>query len=123
MNKKILSPEQKEKNRINARKYYYTHKEKCNEYERKRRLEIKDNPILNQQMKNYKREWTRNKRKKDKENAELVIKYKERIDKAIKYIQNNKLYDFIYDDEELFEKVSDKVAKYNLLKILNKGSE
>lgn len=81
MNKRILSPEQKEKNRIKARKYYNEHKEKCNEYEKQRRLKIKNDPILNQQMKDYKREWTRNKRKKDKENAELVIKQKEVLDK------------------------------------------
>lgn len=40
------------------------------------------------------------------------------INTAIKYIQNNKLYDFIYDDEELFEKVSDKATKDYLLYIL-----
>ena len=88
MSKRILSPEQKEKNRIKARKYYNEHKEKCNEYERKRRLEIKNDPILNQQMKDYKREWTRNKRKKDKENAELVIKQKEVLDKIKEHLLN-----------------------------------
>ena len=88
MNKRILSPEQKEKNRIKARKYYNEHKEKCNEYERKRRLEIKNDPILNQQMKDYKREWTRNKRKKDKENAELVIKQKEVLNNIKEYVEN-----------------------------------
>ena len=88
MNKRILSLEQKEKNRIKSREYYYKHKEKCNEYGRKRRLEIKNNPILNQQMKDYKREWTRNKRKKDKENAELVIKQKEVLDKIKEHLLN-----------------------------------
>jgi hypothetical protein len=89
MNKRILSQEQKEKNRIRARKYYNEHKEKCNAYEKQRRLKIKNDPILNQQMKYYKREWTRNKRKKDKENAELVIKYKIVIDKIKEYIKEN----------------------------------
>ena len=42
---------------------------------------------------------------------------------AIKYIQNNQLYNFDYDKEELFEIVSDKVAKEYLLNILNKGSD
>ena len=42
---------------------------------------------------------------------------------AIRYIQNNQLYNFDYDKEELFEIVSDKVAKEYLLNILNKGSE
>ena len=91
MNKRILSPEQKEKNRINARKYYNEHKEKCNAYGKQRRLEIKNDPILNQQMKDYKKEWTRNKRKKDKENAELVIKYKIVLDKIKEYIKNGNL--------------------------------
>lgn len=40
---------------------------------------------------------------------------------AIRYIQNNQLYNFDYDKEELFEIVSDKVAKEYLLNILNKG--
>lgn len=74
-----------------ARKYYNEHKEKRNEYARKRRLEIKNDPILNQQMKDYKREWTRNKRKKDKENAELVIKYKEVLYKIKEYIKRKDL--------------------------------
>ena len=42
---------------------------------------------------------------------------------AIRYIQNNQLYNFDYDKEELFEIVSDKVAKDDLLNILNKGGE
>ena len=40
---------------------------------------------------------------------------------AIRYIQNNQLYNFDYDKEELFEIVFDKVAKEYLLYILNKG--
>ena len=104
MNKRILSPEQKEKNRIKARKYYYEHKEKCNAYEKQRRLEIKNDPILNQQMKDYKREWTRNKRRKDKENAELVIKQKEVIDKIKEYIESNPLV-FISDSYIYYEDV------------------
>lgn len=40
---------------------------------------------------------------------------------AIKYIQNNQLYRFKYDDEELFEITTDKKTKDDLLNILNKG--
>ena len=107
MNKRILSPEQKEKNRINAKKYYYENKEKCNEYKRKRRLEIKNDPILNQQMKDYKREWTRNKRKKDKENAELVIKQKEVLDKIKKELEEPDIYGVDEDgyDDAYYDKI------------------
>lgn len=42
---------------------------------------------------------------------------------AIRYIQNNQLYNFDYDKEELFEIVSDKVAKEYLLYTLNKGDK
>ena len=54
----------------------------------------------------------------EKELLDYTIELKNRVNKAIKYIQNNKLYDFIYDDEELFEKVSDKTTKDYLLYIL-----
>lgn len=51
-----------------------------------------------------------------------IIEQLENIRKeAIRYIQNNQLYNFDYDKEELFEIVSDKVAKEYLLNILNKG--
>lgn len=59
--------------------------------------------------------------------SEMVYKdyydYKSRCEKAIKYINNNKLYDFDYDKEELFEIVSDKIAKEYLLNILNGSDE
>lgn len=113
MSGRILSPEQKEKNRIKARKYYYEHKEKCNEYKRKRRLEIKNDPILNQQMKDYKREWTRNKRRKDKENAELVIKYKKILDKIKEYIQSLGTQDGMIKDYMI-----DKNIKETILELL-----
>lgn len=45
-----------------------------------------------------------------------------RIDKAIEYINKNQLYNFDYDEEEIFEIVSDKIAKEYLLSIL-KGSD
>ena len=38
-----------------------------------------------------------------------------------KYLLNNKLYTFKYDDEELFEITTDKKAKDVLLNILNGG--
>lgn len=40
-----------------------------------------------------------------------------------KYLLNNKLYTFKYDDEELFEITTDKKAKDVLLNILNGGDE
>lgn len=47
----------------------------------------------------------------------------EKRKKAIEYITNNKLYTFKYDDEELFEITTDKIAKDNLLKILGGDEE
>ena len=40
-----------------------------------------------------------------------------------KYLLNNKLYTFKYDDEELFEITTDKKAKDDLLNILNGGDK
>ena len=40
------------------------------------------------------------------------------IDKAIKYIKENKLYNFSHDKEEIFYTVSDKKARNKLLNIL-----
>lgn len=40
-----------------------------------------------------------------------------------KYLLNNKLYTFKYDDEELFEITTDKKAKDDLLKILGGDEE
>ena len=53
-----------------ARETYYKNKEEHPEYEKQRR-----------------REWSNNKRKKDKENAELVIKQKEVLDKIRNYLE------------------------------------
>lgn len=56
--------------------------------------------------------------------AEKRVEQLENIRKeAIKYMLKNKLYRFKYDDEELFEIVTDKKAKDDLLNILNKGSD
>lgn len=52
------------------------------------------------------------------ENSDL----KSRINKATQYILNNKLYCFKYDNEELFEITTDKIAKDALLKILRGDS-
>jgi len=41
------------------------------------------------------------------------------IDKAVKYIKENKLYNFSYDKEEIFYTVSDKKARNKLLSILD----
>lgn len=51
-------------------------------------------------------------------NYEESISLKQRNEKAIEYLLNNKLYCFKYDDEELFEITTDKKAKDDLLKIL-----
>lgn len=49
----------------------------------------------------------------EQENQEL----QQRIDKAIEYIENNKLYHYEYDDEELFEiVVSNKKELLDILK-------
>ena len=53
---------------------------------------------------------------------DLIEDLQKRIDKAIEYILINKLYCFKYDDEELFEIITDKEAKDDLLNIL-KGSD
>ena len=50
----------------------------------------------------------------EKENKEL----QDRLDKAVKYLLKNKLYNFKYDEEELFEITTDKKAKDDLLNIL-----
>ena len=44
--------------------------------------------------------------------------YKSRCEKAVEYINKNQLYNFDYDKEELFEIVSDRIAKDYLLHIL-----
>lgn len=54
----------------------------------------------------------------EKELYDYTIELKSKINKAIRYLKNNKLYDFDYDEEELFERVSDKIAKGYLLSIL-----
>ena len=59
-------------------------------------------------------ETTKKIAKLEKENKEL----QERIDKVIKYLLKNKLYKFKYDEEELFEIITDKKAKDDLLNIL-----
>ena len=57
-----------------------------------------------------------------KENEHLQMELntlKSDIDKAIKYIKENKLYNFSYDKEEIFYTVSDKKARNKLLSILD----
>jgi hypothetical protein len=55
-------------------------------------------------------------------NYEESISLKQRNEKAIEYIKTYKLFNYIYDEEELFEIISDKKAKEDLLEIL-KGSD
>ena len=84
------------------------------------KLYKKDIKIINELKEEL--EATQEKWNKDKQWSECRTKewleYKSRNEKAIEYIQNNKLYTFKYDDEELFEITTDKIAKDGLLKIL-----
>lgn len=60
-------------------------------------------------------------KKRDKEIEKLKEEnnlLRQRNEKAIVYLLNNKLYCFKYDDEELFEITTDKKAKDDLLNIL-----
>lgn len=54
-----------------------------------------------------------------KSNIELLNK----IDKAIEYIKNNHLYEYISDKEELFKIVSDSKPTNELLEILGDNNE
>ena len=55
----------------------------------------------------------------EKENQEL----KDRINKAIEYINNNQLFEFKYDEEELFEYITDLKVKEELRKILKEDNK
>ena len=58
---------------------------------------------------------------KENGNKEKVIKAQDSIIKEVRYyIVTHKLYKFKYDNEELFEIVTDKKAKDELLEILDK---
>lgn len=50
--------------------------------------------------------------------AQSIRAKKEKIDKAIEYIEKNHLYEFISDKEEIFEVVTDQKATNELLGIL-----
>lgn len=50
-------------------------------------------------------------------------KYKCRIDKAIEYIKEYELFNYKYDDEEMFEIVTDEIATNKLLEILGDNNE
>ena len=86
------------------KKYYEEHKEKYNEY--KRRWREKNKEEVNKKQREYMKEYLKNennknrvnecrrkyeksKRQKDKENAELVIKQKEVLDKIKEIIEDN----------------------------------
>lgn len=49
--------------------------------------------------------------------------YKTRCEKAIEYIKENYLFDFKYDNEEIFEIVSDDKATKDLLEILEENKD
>lgn len=58
------------------------------------------------------------------EKAKDKIKQLQSVIKEIReYINKNKLYNYKYDEEELFEIITDEVAKTDLLKILDKGEQ
>ena len=53
-----------------------------------------------------------------------TIKHLKSVIKEIReYINKNKLYNYKYDEEELFEIITDEVAKTDLLQILDKGEQ
>lgn len=76
--------------------------ELCNKYEEEHNTTFKLWTMKMEEMPNY----------------EESISLKQRNEKAIEYLLNNKLYCFKYDEEELFEITTDKKAKDDLLNIL-----
>ena len=60
------------------------------------------------------------------ERADLLLEnqqLKDRINKAIEYINNNQLFEFKYDEEELFEYITDLKVKEELRKILKEDNK
>lgn len=49
--------------------------------------------------------------------------YKSRCEKLREYINTHQLFKYIHDDEELFEIITDKEEKKDLLNILNGGDD
>ena len=49
--------------------------------------------------------------------------YKSRCEKLREYINTHQLFKYIYDEEELFEIITDKEAKKDLENILNGGDK
>ena len=52
----------------------------------------------------------------------IIDEYESKIKRAVEYIKNNQLYDFIYDKEELLDIVSDIMSKKYLLNLLEDNS-
>ena len=52
----------------------------------------------------------------------IIDKYESKIKRAVEYIKNNQLYDYIYDKEELFDIVSDIMSKNYLFNLLEDNS-
>lgn len=69
----------------------------------------------------YLLEYTRTLENEVKVQNNEVTRLHSIIKEVREYILTNKLYCFKYDDEELFEITTDKKAKDELLKILDKG--
>ena len=53
----------------------------------------------------------------------LYSKVKKQKDDVVEYIKNNKLFNYVYDEEELFEITTDKQAKDDLLRMLGEKDE
>ena len=52
----------------------------------------------------------------------IIDKYESKIKRAVEYIKNNQLYDYIYGKKELFDIVSDIMPKKYLLNLLEDNS-
>ena len=54
---------------------------------------------------------------------DYLIKLEKALDEIREYIKANYLFNYVYDEEELFEITSDRKAKEDLLQILDKVKE
>ena len=59
-----------------------------------------------------------NLKKKADHYKHLYNELKKQKDDVVEYIKNNKLFKYVYDEEELFEIITDKQAKNDLLRML-----
>ena len=89
------------------------------------KLYKKDIKIINELKEEL--ETTEEKWNKDKQFSKCrtmeMLDYKSRCEKLREYINTHQLFKYIYDDEELFEIITDKEAKKDLENILNGGDK